>query len=139
MAKRKEGTWLQRPATWLRAHAGLRFLLAGGLNTLFGFAVYTVAVLAGLNPRGALLAGMVMGTFFNFVTTGGYAFRQLTIRRFPRFVLCYLATYAVNVAVIDWLSPLAGGPLRAQALALVPMAALSYGLMSRWVFRESRS
>ena len=128
----------RRVSGWLEAHTGLRFLVAGAVNTLFGFVVYSAAVLAGLPVRSALLVGMVTGSIFNFFTTGGYAFRQLALRRYPLFVACYGLVYAVNVWLVEWLAPRTGGPLTAQAVLLVPMALLSYWLMARWVFAPRR-
>ena len=55
----------------------LRFIVAGAINTLFGFAVYSAAVLAGLPVWSALLVGNVAGVGFNFVTIGGYVFGVL--------------------------------------------------------------
>ncbi|MBI5279626.1 MAG: GtrA family protein [Burkholderiales bacterium] len=112
----------------------LRFLVAGGINTLFGFAVYSASIAAGAEIWLALLVGMLAGTVFNFFTTGGYAFRQLSIRRWPRFVGCYLFLYGLNLVLAQWLTPLAGGPVQAQALLLAPLAILSYVMMARLVF-----
>lgn len=118
----------------LRASRLLRFLLAGALNTLFGYAVYAVCILAGAPIWLALLIGMLAGTVFNFFTTGGYAFRQLSARLYPRFLACYLLLYAVNLALIEGLSAWMGKPLLIQALLLVPLALLSYFMMARLVF-----
>lgn len=122
------------PAGWLRTHRLLRFLLAGGINTLFGFAVYSACIAAGAPIWLALLVGMLAGTVFNFFTTGGYAFRQLSIRRYPRFAACYLFLYALNVGLAEWLSRVLGSAVPAQALLLVPLALLSYLMMARLVF-----
>ena len=54
----------------------VRFLLAGMVNTLFGLAVFAGTTRVGLAPWAALLAGMLAGIAFNFVTLGGYAFRD---------------------------------------------------------------
>ena len=124
-------------ATKLRTHRPLRFLLAGFVNTGFGFAVYTTCILASLSVRSALLTGLVAGSVFNFVTTGGYAFRQLAIRRYPLFLVSYGIVYVLNVAMVEWLAPRVGGAIVAQALSLVPMALLSYWLMARWVFNRA--
>ena len=50
----------------------LRFVLAGGINTLFGFLVYTLTIVSGAVAWIAILVGMLAGTAFNFLTTGGY-------------------------------------------------------------------
>ena len=112
----------------------MRFLVAGGLNTLFGFAVYSAAILMGTATWLALLVGMLAGTGFNFVTTGGYVFRDLSLSRFPRFVICYLFIYLVNLGLIGLLSIWLSNPLVSQAAITIPMAFLAYFVMVRFVF-----
>src|SRR5438874_782926 len=124
----------RRIAGWLEAHTALRFLIAGGVNTIFGFLVHATPVAANLSVRTALLIGMLAGSVFNFMTAGCYAFRQLALRRYPLFVVCYTVVYIVNVWIVEHIERLTGGPVAAQAVPLVPMALLSYWLMARWVF-----
>ncbi len=118
----------------LRSNRYMRFLVAGGLNTLFGFAVYSAAILMGAPIWLALLVGMLAGTGFNFITTGGYVFRDLSLSRFPRFVICYLFTYLVNLGLIGLLSTWLGNPILSQAAITIPMAFLAYLIMARFVF-----
>lgn len=113
----------------------VRFLIAGVLNTLFGFAAYSLAILAGLEIWLALLAGVAAGLVFNFVTTGGYVFRDLSPSRFPKFVACYILVYLANFGLIKLLAPWVPHPILAQAIVTFPAALASYWLMSRWVFR----
>jgi putative flippase GtrA len=110
-----------------------RFVLAGVVNTLFGFAVFSVAAFAGAPNWMALLIGMATGMVFNFFTTGGYAFRQLSWRRFPLFAVCHLSVFTVNLALLEWLAPYAHRIFLQFVLAF-PMAVMSYFLMSRIAF-----
>ena len=112
----------------------LRFIAAGGINTLFGYVIYSLGILLGAPVWIALLIGMLLGTVFNFFTTGGYAFRQLSAKRYPRFVACYLLVYGVNILMIEILSRWISNSLVTQAILLVPLATLSYVLMARLVF-----
>ena len=112
----------------------MRFLAAGGVNTLFGFAVYSICILAGLAVWLALLVGMISGTVFNFFTTGGYVFRELSLNRFPRFVICYLLIYGVNLMLIESFSSWLSSKILSQAIITFPLALLSYFLMARFVF-----
>lgn len=112
----------------------MRFLVAGGVNTLFGFAVYSAFIVAGMEVWFALLAGMLLGTVFNFFTTGGYAFRELSLSRFPRFVICYLLIYGINFLLIGLISGWLNDKILSQAILVLPMALLSYFLMLRFVF-----
>ena len=112
----------------------MRFLVAGGVNTLFGFVVYSLLVATGIAVWLALLAGMVLGTVFNFFTTGGYVFRELSPTRFPRFVICYLLVYSINLELIELILNLWNNKILSQAVLVFPMALLSYFLMARFVF-----
>ncbi|MGZ5194615.1 MAG: GtrA family protein [Ramlibacter sp.] len=127
---------INRLAALLRGSRFLRFIVAGGLNTLFGYAVYGAGIVLGAPVWASLLIGMVAGTVFNFFTTGGYAFRQLALRRYPRFVGCYLLVYAANLALIAGLSTWIADKLLVQAVLLVPLALFSYVLMARLVFAD---
>lgn len=111
-----------------------RFLVAGGVNTLFGFVAYSLFIVAGTAVWLALLAGMLLGTVFNFFTTGGYVFRKLSPARFPRFVICYLLIYGINFMSIELISIWLSNKILTQAILVFPMALLSYFLMVRFVF-----
>lgn len=115
-------------------HRVTRFIAAGALNTLFGFAIYSAAILWGLPVWTALLVANVAGLGFNFVTTGGYAFRSLLLSRFPRFAAAYLGLYLLNWGLIHGLQSWISGAIMAQALLTLPLAALSYLVLSRLVF-----
>jgi putative flippase GtrA len=114
----------------------LRFLLAGGLNTLFGFAVFGVLAWAGLPTWACLLAGNLAGTAFNFITLGGYVFRDLHHRRLPRFVAVYGLIYLLNLGLLAMAQLMAIDRLIAQFCLLIPMAFMSYVLMSCLVFKS---
>ena len=117
-----------------RKNAFVRFLIAGGVNTLFGFAVYSICILTGMVVWLALLVGMLSGTVFNFITTGGYVFRDISPPRFPRFVLCYFFIYGINLLLIDLASIWFESKILSQAIITLPLALLSYFLMARFVF-----
>jgi putative flippase GtrA len=117
----------------------LRFIAAGVANTLFGFAVYSAAVLGGVPVWGALVAGNVAGIGFNFLTTGGYVFRDLALTRLPRFIAAYLLLYGLNLLAINGLAHWVSGPIFAQAILTPPMSVLSYFFMARFVFLPVKS
>jgi putative flippase GtrA len=112
----------------------LRFLIAGFVNTLFGFLVYSGLVLAEVPVWLALAGSTVAGTLFNFITTGGYVFRDLSLARLPRFLACYVVVFATNLELIGAMTRLLGGKILAQAILALPMAGLAFLLMSWLVF-----
>ena len=114
---------------------GIRFLLVGGLNTIFGFAVFSIIVCLGGQTWHALLGGNLMGIVFNFLTIGGVVFCDISLRRLPRFALTYLGLLSLNLILIGQLtSAFQLDRITTQALLTAPMAILSYLIVSKFVF-----
>lgn len=97
-----------------------------------------MAIVSGLVVWQALLAGILVGVIFNFFTTGGYVFRDLTATRFFRFVVAYLFVYMVNLGAVMLLSLWIDSVIWIQTILSIPVALGSYLLMSRFVFKSSR-
>jgi putative flippase GtrA len=119
---------------YLRDNEFIRFVLTGGVNTLFGFSVYAIAVTSNLHLAVALFVGMLAGTVFNFLTTGGYVFRQLAVARYPRFVACYFFIYGINLLMMNLFTHWLSSTLLIQGILSIPLAVLSYVILSRFVF-----
>lgn len=112
----------------------VRFLFVGGLNTLFGFAVYSLFALSDLSTWVVLIASNLAGIAFNYVTTGGLVFRDMSLGRVPRFLICYGVIFAIYLTLIEWLSPITGGRIWAMAIIVLPMAVLTYFTQTWFVF-----
>jgi putative flippase GtrA len=115
----------------------MRFLLIGGLNTLFGFAVYSLLALSDLSTWMILIASNLAGLAFNFVTTGGLVFRDMSLARVPRFLVCYGVIFVIYLVIIELLSPFTDGRILAMTIIVLPMAALTYLIQARFVFGGS--
>lgn len=118
----------------LAQHRGVRFVVAGGVNAIFGFTTYSATILFGLPVWVALVVANVAGVAFNFMTMGRYVFQNLVLARFPRFLSSYVLLYFVNLAAIDQLSAWIPGKIVGQAILTIPMALLSYVILRRFVF-----
>ncbi len=123
-----------RSTLWISGSPFIRFLLIGGLNTLFGYTVYLVGLMARLQPELALLVATGVGALFNYLTTARLVFRQRTLSRLVPFVGTYALVYLVNAGAIRLL--LSGGlaPALAQAVLVPAMAVLSFVLFRFLVF-----
>jgi putative flippase GtrA len=129
--------WAQSFNALFRETRSVRFFVMGCLNTLFGFITYSLAIWFWGEIWLALLISNVTGVACNFLTMGGVVFRDLGFARLPRFVLVYLGVYLVNWVVIILLTTFIGASMiLAQAGLVVPMALMSYVLLSNYVFRR---
>ena len=54
---------LRNPETW----RFVKFLFVGGLNTLFGYVVFALLVLAGLEDQTALVIAYFIGVIWNYL------------------------------------------------------------------------
>lgn len=118
----------------LMQYEHLRFLLTGVINTFFGFLIYCLVIYLDFSVRIALLVSMIVGTGFNFLTIGGFVFRKLSIKRAPKFIVCYSFIYLTNLVLFNFIFSLIGNVFLIQLMLIFPMALLSYLLMSRVVF-----
>ena len=113
----------------------IRFLLAGGINTLFGYGVFSGMVLLGVPPHVALIVGTLTGVLFNFLTTSA-VFRSRDLRLLPRFLAIYSGMLALNMLLLELAMRAGLGPLLAQAIVL-PIFTLTFLAMRRFVFMAS--
>ena len=114
----------------------VRFLLVGMLNSMFGFCVFSPVVWLGQGAFAALLAGNVAGLVFNFFSTGGLVFRTLALTRLPKFLVCYVLMLFMNYGLLAILAPVLDSKILAQAILTVPMALLSYVLLTFWAYKS---
>lgn len=121
-------------ALWQRRW--LRFLLVGGVNTAASYAVYAALLFAGLPYALANLGGLVFGILFSFRTHSALVFRQMGARRFPRYLASWAVLYGVNVLLIGGLMRLGLDAYSAGAVAIPPMALLSYLVQKQFVFGD---
>jgi putative flippase GtrA len=113
----------------------VRFILAGGLNTLFGYLVFAGLTRLGWQDVFAVPAATAAAVVFNFMTYGKLVFESLDARNLPRFVLGYVGLYCCNVGGLRALARVGLDAYKAQAVLVIPLAILSYVCNDRWVFR----
>lgn len=118
----------------LRDRQFLRFLAVGGLNTLFGYGVFSLLVLAGMAPGLALLIATVLGVLFNYCTTGRIVFAVRGWGRLPRFALVYGLTFLANLWSLNSLIAAGLSPLLAQAILLPVVVIATFALNKFLVF-----
>lgn len=112
----------------------IHFLLVGGLNTVFGFAVYALLIRFGLHYALAVLAATLLGVVFNFFTTGRLVFKSRSNRLFGRFSIVYTIVYTVNIGLIRLFHTFGLNDYYAGALAIPFIAVLGFLLNKVFVF-----
>lgn len=113
----------------------IKFLVVGGLNTLFGYIVFAVLISTGLHYTIAVLIGTIIGVLFNFKTTGKLVFDSHDNRLIWKFFGVYGIVYLLNIIGLYVLKQMSVDIYIAGAILLLPMALVSFGLNKRFVFK----
>jgi len=103
-----------------------RFVLAGLVNTLFGYCVFALLVFIGMGAFGALVIATVSGVAFNFQTISRLVFRRLDVRLGLRFVMVYVAAFVLNWAGLKALMTVGTSEYLAQAVLTPFVAVMSF-------------
>ena len=114
-----------------------RFLVVGGINTLFGYSVFAIFTLLKFHYGISLLIGTICGVLFNFNTTGRIVFNSKDGSLIFRFFLVYGITYGINYAGLWLFERIRIGPLIAGAILILPVAVIAYYLNKYLVFSKS--
>lgn len=116
----------------------VRFLLVGGLNTLVGFLVFSLAIyLSNGNIGLSLAANIGVGVFFNYLSYGLGVFRSFGKRQFAKFVLAYAFLYLLNYAALQLMQDYHMNIYLAQFVNVFYLAPLSYLIFNKLVFVQS--
>jgi putative flippase GtrA len=129
----------------MRVHeTKLRFLLAGGLNTLFGLAIFPVLIWLfaplSVHYMVALTIAQIMGVVFAFLTNKLLVFktRGQHVREFGKFVTFYAVGFVANLIALPILVELAHvPPIWAQLMFVSMLIISSYFWHSRITFASS--
>lgn len=115
----------------------IRFLLAGVINTLFGYAVYAALIYINTPYLVALLVSTILGVIFNFFSFGRIAFQKnCNLRIFIKFLASYALIYAVNsIFLILFMKQFLLSPYISQILCIPVGVVISWILMKYWVYK----
>ena len=116
-----------------------RFLIAGVFNTVFGYAIYGLAIYIGLHFGVALLIATLIGVVFNYFTNKTYVFKRKNERVFIAFVATYATVYVVNFIGIFFLKSLVNSSYMAALIILPLSAILTFVINKKVVFRNAKT
>lgn len=111
-----------------------RFLVAGVLNTAFGYGLYAGLIWLGLDRYAAQAIGYVLGTGFNYFTYSRGVFTDAGPAKM-RFALSYAGNYLINLAGLKLASHFIPDPYLAGAVTTFAVVVLNYAVLKRLVFR----
>lgn len=114
----------------------LRFLVVGGINTVFAYSVFALFILIGLHYVLASLLTLICAVLFNFKTTGTLVFKNRDKRLIFRFFGVYLIYYFMIIGLLRLFDMAGVTPLVAGAIIVLPMAVVTFLLMRKLVFKS---
>ncbi len=123
----------------LRANSFLRFLIIGGINTAFGYGLFSLLLFIGIHYSFASALGTIGGVLFNYQTTRHLVFTSKQKNKLVHFSLVYLLIYILNITCLTIFDHLQVNLYLAGAILILPMAILGFLLNKIWVFHEPLS
>lgn len=112
-----------------------RFLIVGGVNTLFGYGLFCLLVALRFNHIIAISVAYVCGVFFNFQTTGRFVFRTHKNSLIIRFTCAYVILYFVNLGCIEFFRYFISNWYVNGALTTLVSAIVAFAFNKYWVFK----
>lgn len=117
----------------------VRFIIVGGLNSLFGYSVYSLMIWIGLSFIWATLVSQIMGILFNFITTGMLVFENTNKRLIVKFILSYVSIYCVNVGTNKVLQVLLDCNTYLSGVGAAAVSAIcSFYILKTFVYKVNR-
>lgn len=116
----------------------VKFLSAGVLNTVFGYAVYAALLYVGTPYLAALFLATIAGVIFNYFSFGRIVFNGLGSRYiFGKFIIAYSIIYGVNALLLHVLTrDFFFSPYMGQVICIPLGVVLSWILMNFWVYKN---
>lgn len=114
----------------------IRFLIVGGINTLFGYSCFALFIFIGIHYSLAVLFSTICGVLFNFKATGIIVFKNKSNKLIFRFVAVYGVVYIINVLFLKALISNNVNAYLAGGLLLFPIAVITFFLQKKLVFTE---
>jgi putative flippase GtrA len=115
----------------------IRFFLVSGLNTLFGYGLFSLLVYIELAYPYALFIGTVAGVLFNFKTIGGFVFKNHSNILIFKFFGVYAITYLCNLCGLALFKYFGISIYLGGAILLIPIGILAFFLNKTFVFKNS--
>ena len=114
----------------------IKFIVVGGINTVFGYGIYWGLLQLDVHFAIATFFSTVLGTIFNFFTTGRLVFKSKNNSFFYKFVFCVWFLYLISTGAIAFIHNFDISYEIAGLIIIIPRAAIAFLLNKNWVFKE---
>ena len=114
-----------------------KYLIVGGVNTVFGYSVYAIFIFFGFHYSLAVLMAVIISVLFNFQSYGRLVFKNHSWYFLSKYITVYIIIYFVNLILLLIFDLLVSN-LYISGLMCTPfMAYLGYLLNKRYVWKTS--
>ena len=114
-----------------------KYLIVGGVNTLFGYSVFAFLIFSGFHYSFAVLISTILGVLFNFQSYGRLVFQGHSLKLLGRFIFVYSIVYCVNIFLLMLFERIFFNLYYSGALAIPFIAFLGFILNKRYVWKKS--
>jgi len=115
----------------------IKYLIVGGINTCFGYAIYWVLLQLNFNFIIAVFFSTVAGIIFNFFTIGTFVFKSKNdTNTFYKFLGTYCFRYFLSIAGIAFFHSYGMSYEVAGAVTIVLNAIIGFFLHKYLVFKK---
>ncbi len=115
----------------------LKYLLVGGINTIFGYSIFAFLLFFGLHYSLAVLVATILGVLFNFQSYGRIVFKNHSRRLLTKFIFIYAIIYLVNISLLLAFDFFVSNLYISGAIVIPLVAYLGYFLNKRYVWKKS--
>lgn len=115
-----------------------RFLLAGIVNTIFGYLVFALLIYFDYDYLIAVLIATILGVVFNYFSYGAYVFSsKASSFKFFKFLVSYTIIYCFNTLMLYVLKINFMLDIYLAQLICIPFnVVMSWLLLNRWVYKK---
>ncbi|MCF7913170.1 MAG: GtrA family protein [Candidatus Cloacimonetes bacterium] len=114
-----------------------KFVVAGGINTLFTYLIYVVLVLMGISYQTALVWEYIVGIVCGYLLQRFWTFRAGSnlLISFFKYISLYCLIFLLNSWLLEYLVERKSyNSLISQACCLIMLAGLSFFIQKKLVF-----
>jgi putative flippase GtrA len=115
-----------------------KFILAGLLNTIFGYTFFAILIFLKINTFFSLFVSTLAGIVFNYLTFGHLVFKLNKSKLiFTKFIFAYFISYMINVYLLKvFMGFFNGNALEAQIISLPFVVMFNWISMNYWVYKK---